>query len=235
MGRRETLDGLRGKLIVSCQAYEDNPLYGTDNIVTLARCVLKGGAQGLRLCWPDAIGRVRAITGVPIVGINKVMTGEDFDALNSVYITPTLASALEIAEKGPDVIALDGTSRKRPDGESLEDIVGELRDRYPSIALMADVATVEDGVTCAEMGFDIVSSTLSGYTEDTKELDSLQPDFGLIAALKKETGKMVNGEGRIWNVDHLRSVIECGADMVTIGSAITNPMKTTSYFLSNIN
>ena len=45
MKKQELLDGLKGKLVVSCQAYEDNPLYGTENMETLARCVLKGGAD----------------------------------------------------------------------------------------------------------------------------------------------------------------------------------------------
>ena len=237
MNRERTLAQLRGQLAVSCQAYEDNPLYGTDNMVTLARCVLAGGARALRLCWPDAISRVRELTDVPIIGINKVMIhdGEGgFDALNDVYITPTLSSAIQIAETGCDVIALDGTGRPRPGGERLEDIVAALRESYPELVLMADVATIEDGARCAELGFDIVSSTLSGYTEQTCDKDPDEPDFELIAALKRETDCLVNGEGRIWNVEHLRRAWECGADMVTIGSAITNPMKTTSYFLAHM-
>ena len=40
MTKREILQRLKGQLIVSCQAYEDNPLYGTENMVTMAKCVL---------------------------------------------------------------------------------------------------------------------------------------------------------------------------------------------------
>ena len=46
MTKREILQRLKGQLIVSCQAYEDNPLYGTENMVTMAKCVLAGGAKG---------------------------------------------------------------------------------------------------------------------------------------------------------------------------------------------
>lgn len=234
MNREKTLARLQGQLAVSCQAYEDNPLYGTSNMVTLSRCVLEGGARALRLCWPDTISSVRALTDVPIIGINKVMPPESFDALNDVYITPTLASAIQIAEAGCDVIALDGTSRRRPKGETLDGIVRTLRERYPEIVLMADVSTIEEGIRCASLGFDIVSSTLSGYTAQTSGKSPDEPDFQLISDLKRETGLMVNGEGRIWNVEHLERALECGADMVTIGSAITNPMKTTSYLLDHL-
>lgn len=48
MTKREILQRLKGQLIVSCQAYEDNPLYGTENMVTMAKCVLAGGAKGIR-------------------------------------------------------------------------------------------------------------------------------------------------------------------------------------------
>lgn len=47
MTKREILQRLKGQLIVSCQAYEDNPLYGTENMVTMAKCVLAGGAKGI--------------------------------------------------------------------------------------------------------------------------------------------------------------------------------------------
>lgn len=234
MDRKEILQQLRGKLVVSCQAYEDNPLYGVDNMVTMAKCVLKGGAEGLRVCWPQTAIEVRKFCKAPIIGINKIMDPLNFDMYSSVFITPTYQSAVEMIEAGCDIIALDGTMRKRPNGEKLADIVQRIKGNYPHILLMADLATVEEGIACAAMGVDILSSTLSGYTEETKGKSELEPDYQLIKELKEKTNCFINGEGRIWNLEQLNTVWNSGADMVTIGSSITNPMKTTKYLIKNM-
>lgn len=234
MDRKEILQQMRGKLIVSCQAYEDNPLYGVENMVMMAKCVLKGGAGGLRVCWPQTAKEVRKVCRVPIVGINKVIDPLNFDMYSSVFITPTYQSAVDMIEAGCDIIALDGTMRKRPNDEKLTDIVQKIRKNYPHVLLMADLATIEEGIACAAMGFDILSSTLSGYTEETKGRNELEPDYQLIKELKAKTNCFINGEGRVWNLEQLNTVWELGADMVTIGSSITNPMKTTQYLIKNM-
>lgn len=227
------MDKLIGKLIVSCQAYEDNPLFGTDNMITMAKCVLKGGADGVRACWPEAIRKIRAITDEPIIGINKIIEEDNFNILDSVFITPTYESAVAVIEAGCDIVALDGTLRSRPK-ELLKTIVDKLKKNYPDVLLMADLATIEEGIACEKMGFDILSSTLSGYTRETQHRDPNGPDLELIRQLKQQTNCLINGEGRIWNLEQLNAVWEAGADMVTIGSAITNPMKTTQYLKSNM-
>lgn len=33
MNKIELLDKIRGELVISCQAFEDNPFYGADNMV----------------------------------------------------------------------------------------------------------------------------------------------------------------------------------------------------------
>ncbi len=228
---RNDLHKLKNRLIVSCQAYEDNPLYGVENIVTLSKCAIKAGAAALRLCWPDSIAAVRKITDLPIVGINKVMDPNHFDMLNQVFITPTFESAVEIIEAGCDIVAMDGTIRGRTK-EDLEKIVRQLKAEFPHIILMADIATAEEGKRCEQIGFDILSNTLSGYTEETKDRSSKVPDYELIRFLKQETKCLVNAEGRIWNTEQLKAVKKLDPDMITIGSAITNPMKITEYFIS---
>lgn len=234
MRKDQTIEALRGQLVVSCQAYEDNPLHGVDNMAIMSRCVLEGGAGAIRLCWPETIRAVRPFCAKPIIGINKVMPTDARDAFESVYITPTLESAIAVVEAGCDVLAMDGTLRERQQGERLEEIVEELKRRYPDLVLMADLATIEEGIACAEMGFDILASTLSGYTTETRERSEMEPDYELISALKRRTGLLVNAEGRIWNLRQLDRAWQCGADMVSIGSAITNPMKTTQYLTAHM-
>ena len=141
MSKEQTIHALTGSLIVSCQAYEDNPMYGVENMAIMSRCVLQGGAGAIRLCWPETIKAVRPFCTKPIIGINKVMPSDSCDALESVYITPTLESAIEVVEAGCDVLAMDGTLRSRQNGERLEEIVKELKRRYPDLVLMADLAT----------------------------------------------------------------------------------------------
>ena len=98
MTKREILQRLKGQLIVSCQAYEDNPLYGTENMVTMAKCVLAGGAKGIRACWPENVRAIRALTDAPLIGINKVMPSADTDFYDSVFITPNYESAVAVIE-----------------------------------------------------------------------------------------------------------------------------------------
>ena len=129
---------------------------------------------------------------------------------------------------------MDGTLRARQGGERLGEIVAEIKRRYPDLVLMADLATIEEGIACAEMGFDILASTLSGYTTETQDRSEVEPDYELIRELKRETGLLVNAEGRIWDLCQLDRAWQCGADMVSIGSAITNPMKTTQYLTANM-
>jgi N-acylglucosamine-6-phosphate 2-epimerase len=100
--------------------------------------------------------------------------------------------------------------------------VVKLKKSYPNILLMADIATIEDGLICAEIGFDILSSTLSGYTHENLHIYD-GPDYEIVKELKTKTDCYVNAEGRIWELSHLDKVMEMGADTVTIGSAITYP------------
>lgn len=227
-------NSLKGRFVVSCQAYEDNPLYGTENMVTLAKCAISGGAQGLRLCWPEQIAAVRKITDLPIIGINKIMNGSRLDVLQDVFITPTFEAAAAIIEAGCDVVAMDGTLRKRS-YRDLEAIVKEIKAHYPDIILMADISNIEEGRICENLGFDVLSTTLSGYTSYKQSDEDDEPDYQLAEALKKQTNCIVNAEGRIWDIHQLQRMMDTGADMVTIGSAITNPMKITGHFIRGFN
>ena len=85
--------------------------------------------------------------------------------------------------------------------KELTELVQRLKAAYPDIVLMADLATVEEGIICEKAGFDILSSTLSGYTRDTMHNNLGGPDIQLIRELKSRTSCLVNGEGKIWIVN----------------------------------
>ena len=56
----------------------------------------------------------------------------------------------------PDIIALDATNRKRPDGSTIETFFPEVRKKYQDMIFMADCASYEDGMRAQKLGFDIL-------------------------------------------------------------------------------
>jgi N-acylglucosamine-6-phosphate 2-epimerase len=53
----------------------------------------------------------------------------------------------------------------------------------------------------------------------------------MIRYLKENTSLPVNAEGHVWEAHEYVSCLEAGADMVTIGSAITRPHLITRRFV----
>jgi hypothetical protein len=103
------LTRLLGQLVVSVQADDGSPLREVAHIVAMSRAALLGGAAGLRLRSAEDIRAVRAITGVPIIGLTKqAHPGTD------VYITATPQEVHEVAAAGADIVAFDGTDLPRP-------------------------------------------------------------------------------------------------------------------------
>lgn len=228
---KPVVERLLGKTIISVQAYEDTPLYGPENMRTMAQSVLLGGAEGLRACWPQDIKAIRAVTDKPIVGIYKDFG--DGDPLDTVFITPTLEQASEVIEAGADILGIDCTIRPSRGFSELKELLLSIRERYPDIAIMADLATLEEGIAVAETGLvDIISSTLSGYTRQSLDKATGKPDLELVRQLKAAVDLPVNGEGRIWELRDLEAVLAAGADMVTIGSAVTRPHEITKRFVA---
>lgn len=230
------IEKLKETIIVSCQAYEGTPHYGSENMVTMAKAAIVGGASGLRASGVEDIKAIRAVTDLPIVGINKKSEGKDL--LTDIIITPTYQSAVDIIEVGADIVALDCTAR----GRSYEDIFSILRkikENYPEVKIMADLATYEEGIKMADSGLvDIISTTLAGYTITSSEYSKECAEKGIvdtkiIKRLSEDTNLPINAEGRIWELKDLDLVYEAGASMVTIGTAITRPQDITKRFVNH--
>ena len=95
-----------------------------------------------------------------------------------VYITPTMREVDDLHEVGCDIIAMDATNRPHTGGLTIQALFAQARKQYPDQLFMADVATFEEGVAAQRMGFDLVSTTLSGYTADTAH--EALPNFRLM-------------------------------------------------------
>ena len=95
---------------------------------------------------------------------------------------------------------------------------------------MADISTLEEGVDCANLGADIISTTLAGYTLESGE-PTEGPDYELLEKLVKTVNKPVILEGRIWEPSEVKKAFDLGAHCVVIGSAITRPQLITKRFI----
>jgi N-acylglucosamine-6-phosphate 2-epimerase len=214
-----------GGLIVSCQAPADSPLAVPEVIAALAATAEKNGAVGVRIDSPRNVMAVKQRIKLPVLGIHKVVTDG-----SEVYITPTFDAVRGIAEAGADVIAIDATRRPRPDGECLKSILERVRAEI-DIPLMADVATLDEGVAAAEeFGFDVVSTTLSGYTSDTKHING--PDLDLVEKLSKRLSIPVVCEGRLRSTENVVRAFDCGAFAVVVGGAITGIDELVSQYVA---
>ncbi|HWV23609.1 MAG TPA: N-acetylmannosamine-6-phosphate 2-epimerase [Thermomicrobiales bacterium] len=224
--RMQQLASLAGGLIVSCQARPGNPLHGPETMALMARAAELGGARGLRVNGPADIRAVMQVTSLPVLAINKV----DYDD-SPVMITPTIGDAEAILDTGAPLIALDGTNRHRPNGETLAGII-EVIHRRGALAF-ADLATQDDLQGAIDAGADAVGTTLSGYTRESAS-DSPDPDLELLAWLVKYSPVPVFAEGRFWTPEQATEALRIGASFVVVGTAITNPMAITSRFVASL-
>jgi N-acylglucosamine-6-phosphate 2-epimerase len=226
MPTRPLLAGLRRGLIVSCQAKPHEPLYGPAFMAAMARAAAAGGAVAIRANGPADIAAIRAAVAIPIVGIYKADL-PDFE----VRITPTLNHARQIATAGADLIALDATARPRPGGVTAARLIARVRE-VTGCPVVADIATVEEGLAAAQGGADAVATTLSGYTEDSRTQDD--PDYELIRQLAPVLEVPVIAEGRIATPEQAERALALGAYAVAVGSAITRPQWITERFVARL-
>lgn len=213
---------LQGGLIVSCQALEDEPLHGASIMAAMSRAAVQGGAVGIRANSPADIVAIRSAVTVPIIGLYKeILPGVP------VFITPTIQHAQAVASAGADIIALDATHRLRPDAVDAPGLIRMVK-AITGKPVLADVATFEEGQAAWQSGADAVSTTLSGYTEDSPKQSA--PDFTLLRSLVSELPIPVIAEGRISTPEQAAHALELGAFAVVVGSAITRPQWITRQF-----
>lgn len=203
----------RGSLIVSCQAPAGSPMARDSMIAALAETVAACGARGVRVDGPAHVKAVRAATRIPILGIwKRIRPGSD------VYITATFEDAAAIAGAGADAIAVDATPRPRAGGATAADLIARIS-RELTLPVVADVATLDEGLAAADAGAHFVATTLAGYTADTRDLEG--PAFALVEALARRCPVPVLCEGRLRTPADVRRAFDAGAFAVVVGTAIT--------------
>lgn len=214
---------LQRGLIVSCQAGEGEPLHGYNIMHYMAKAAVAGGACGIRALYYD-VDLIKGEVDVPVIGLVK----KDYDD-SEIYITPTKAEIDLVLATKADCIAMDATTRNRPNGETLEELVAYARKKAPHIELMADVATIEDAINAEKLGFDYVSTTLRGYTAETK--GAVLPDISFVEeVLKVAKHTKVVAEGGIYETGEMEKISALNPYAVVVGSAITRPAVVTDRF-----
>jgi N-acylglucosamine-6-phosphate 2-epimerase len=223
-----TLDSLlaqlQGGLIVSCQAPAGSPLNEPYIISALALTAEQHGAVGVRIKHPDQIAATRARVRLPIIGLDKVDHAD-----SPVYITPTFAIAERLAASGADIIALDGTRRPRPNGETLASLIQRVHSELRK-PVMADVATVDEGLYAADCGAEFVATTLCGYTKESA--GTPLPALQLVEQLAAQLHVPVICEGGVSSPEQVKAAFACGAFAVVVGTAITGVDKLVQQFVA---
>ena len=226
---KELMDKIRNKIIVSVQAQDNEPLNKPEHLLALSQSVINGGAGGLRLCGIQNIKHIKKSVSVPIFGLTK-LEPTPINWLEKVYISATLSDIEELIKTGVDFIVIDGTDRPRADNSTLTEQIKLIRQEKKIV--VADVSTLEEGIDAANLGADFISTTLSGYTKETRYKANDGPDFNLLAELCGESPVPVIMEGRIWYPEDVKKAFEIGAFAVVIGTAITRPHLITKRFVS---
>lgn len=220
------LNQIKGKLIVSCQALPDEPLHSSFIMGRMALAAKQGGASGIRAQSVEDIKEIMTVVDLPVIGIIK----RNYDD-SEIYITPTQKEVKELLETQCQMIAIDATNRKRPNDENMKDLL-DLIHQGGRLA-MADISTYEEAVNAEKMGFDVISTTLCGYTPYSPNYEG--PNLELIGQLVQDLHIPVIAEGKINHPDDLKAVLKAGAYAAVVGGAITRPQLITKKFVSILN
>ncbi len=224
MTNKEILDKIKGGLIVSCQALASEPLYDSYIMSKMALAAKLGGAVGIRANTVVDIKAIKEKVDLPLIGIIK----QEYDD-SDVYITPTMKEVDALVETGCEIIAIDATNRLRPNGETLEAFFTKVRKKYPNQLFMADTSCFDEGKKAEELGFNLIGTTMAGYTPYTK--GTPLPDFNLMQRYVSELHTPVIAEGGIWVPEQLKKAIDIGVHSAVVGTAITRPRDITKHFV----
>ena len=206
------LDGLRGGLIVSVQAWRGSAIDDPQIIAAMARSSQDGGGRAVRIEGEANLSAVRRRVALPMIGLIK----REYPGFEP-YITPSLAEVAAVIASDAEIVAFDATTRRRPDGRHLTDVVAAVH--AAGRLAMADCSTSGEAIAACEAGADLVATTLCGYTRETADRSLPALDLvGEIAAL----GCFTVCEGGVRTPAQVRAALDAGANAVVVGSAITN-------------
>ena len=214
------IQSLKGSLIASCQPIPKGPLDTSSFVLASAKASIIGGAKALRIEGFKNLKTIKKNIKIPVIGIKKRNLKN-----YPIIITPLLSDIEKLSMLGAEIIAFDATSRHRP--VRIENLISKIHS-CKKIA-MADCSTVKDAINAIENGADILSTTLSGYTN--QKLPPKNPDFKLLRQLIKRFQVPIIAEGRFNTPYFYKKAINTGAHAVVVGTALNRIELITKSFL----
>lgn len=208
---------LKHRLVVSCQPIDNGPMDREVIVVQLALAAIVGGAGGVRIEGASRVAALRAVSDALIIGLVKRDLHD-----SPIRITPLVEDVLSLIAAGADIIAVDATQRARP--EKIENLLSAIRSG--GAVAMADCSNVHDARAAQTLGFDIIGTTLSGYTNGNVPDE---PDYQLLENISANIPRVM-AEGRFNRPEQARRAIAAGAWSVTVGTAITRTEVITEWF-----
>ena len=111
------VQSLKGKLIVSVQAYPGEPLRHPETMAQMSRACELGGAAAIRCQGLSDIAAIKGRVEIPVIGLWK-------EGHEGVYITPTLRHAMACVNAGAE---RGGPRRHRPPAPGRPHLRGDRR------------------------------------------------------------------------------------------------------------
>lgn len=224
--KADMLVKIKGQLIVSCQALENEPLHSPWIMSRMAVAAAEGGAAAIRANSLPDVQQIQEAVDLPVIAILK----RDYSG-SEVFITATLQEVDELMAANPPMIAMDATMRRRPGELQLSELVAAIRERYPDLLLMADIATVAEARNAASLGFDCVGTTLHGYTQETEGQSLADKGYAFLQEVIEAVKVPVIAEGNVATPEIAADCLKLGAHAVVVGGAITRPQQITRRFV----
>lgn len=174
-----------------------------------------GGAKGLRIENIENILFIKKEIDLPIIGIiKKKIEGKER------YICPDIESIDNVIKTHCDFIAVDYTLRDKCEKDYYIKVSNYIH-KKSDCEIVADISTVKEAKLAIECGADFVSTTLCGYTINTK--DRKLPDLNLVQQISEEGIKNLIGEGGYSKHSQYIKALELGAKIVVVGTSISRP------------
>lgn len=222
-----TFEKIRNGLIVSCQAEGNDPFNEPEYVTLFAKAAIMSGAVGIR---SEGYLKTKSIVEnveVPVIGLIKSYFPD-----NSVRITGSFKDVERVIGTGCQIIAIDGTFRRRENLDGPE-FINKVKTKFDCL-IMADIAQVAEGLDCFDAGADCVSTTLSGYTPETSFLTKNKPDFELVKKLVELLPIPVIAEGKINSPELAEEMMRYKPWSIVVGTAITRPRIITQWFIEKM-
>ena len=131
-----------------------------------------------------------------------------------------------------DCDTTDYAALERDAATTAAQFIEAIKAKYPEQLVMADCATIEEGIACANARADFVGTTMRGYTPETQGCDDM--DFDFIHELSEKCPAKIIAEGHIHYPEQAKKALEAGAFARVVGGAITRPAEITARFVAAI-